>query len=277
MPAIQSCFIEPVWDQFAALLPSREDDHSLGCHRPRVADRLIFEKLLQVAVFGCAYWRIADRTCSATTLRRRRDEWIALGVMDHVEHIAREGYDRIIGLQLQDVIVDGCITKAPCGGEMAGPSPVDRAKQGTKRSTAVDGAGIPLGVLIAPANRHDSPLLAPTLDTLSAFALPAGETTVHLDRGYDSLITRAELDRRGMAACISKRGTPAPIQATTRWVVERTNAWHNAFRKLAWCTERRGVVIRFYLALANTIIIVRRLVREAWKRYRWNTRPRRCP
>jgi hypothetical protein len=37
------------------------------------------------------------------------------------------------------------------------------------------------------------------------------------------------------------------------------------------------VVIRFYLALANTIIIVRRLVREAWKRYRWNNRPRRCP
>jgi transposase len=269
--------MEPVWDQFSALLPSREDDHRLGCHRPRVADRLIFEKLLQVAVFGCAYWRIADRTCSATTLRRRRDEWIALGVMDQVEHIAREGYDRMVGLQLEDIIVDGCITKAPCGGEMAGPSPVDRAKQGTKRSTAVDGAGIPLGVLAAPANRHDSPLLAPTLDTLSAFALPAGETTVHLDRGYDSLITRAELDRRGLAACISTRGTQAPIQATIRWVVERTNAWHNAFRKLACCTERRGVVIRFYLALANTIIIVRRLVREAWKRYRWDTRPRRCP
>ena len=140
MPAIQSCFIEPVWDQFEALLPGRAEVHSLGCHRPRVADRLIFEKLLQVAVFGCAYWRIADRTCSATTLRRRRDEWIALGLMDHVEHIAREGYDRMIGLHLEDVIVDGCITKAPCGGEMAGPSPVDRGKQGTKRSTAVDGA-----------------------------------------------------------------------------------------------------------------------------------------
>jgi hypothetical protein len=101
---------------------------------------------------------------------------------------------------------------------------------------------------------------------------------VYLDRGYDSLVTRAELHRRGLAACISKKGSPAPIQATTRWVVERTNAWHNAFRKLAWCTERRGVVvIRFYLASANTIIIVRQLVREAWKRYRWETRPRRCP
>jgi hypothetical protein len=87
----------------------------------------------------------------------------------------------------------------------------------------------------------------------------------------------AELDRRGLLACISKRGAPAPIQATTRWVVERTNAWHNSFKKVACCTERRGVVIRFYLALVNAIIIVRRLLRDAWKRYRWDTRPTRCP
>jgi hypothetical protein len=75
-----------------------------------------------------------------------------------------------------------------------------------------------------------------------------------------------------MASCIAKLGKPAPLRATSRWVVERTNAWPNAFKKLAWCTERRGLVIRFYVALANAIIIVRRLVREAWKRYRWDTR-----
>lgn len=277
MPAISSCFIEPLWDQFSALLPVRPSDHTLGCHRPRIPDRLIFDRLVQVAVFGCAYWRIADATCSATTLRRRRDEWIGLGVMDQLAQIAVEGYDRLIGLQLDDVVVDGCITKAPCGGEVAGPSPVDRGKQGTKRSIAVDGAGIPLGGLCVPANRNDSPLLAPTLDTVNAFMLPAGETTVHLDRGYDSGKTRAELDSRGLRACIAQVGKPAPLRATSRWVVERTNAWHNAFKKLAWCTERRAVVVRFYFALANAIIIVRRLLREAWKRYRWDTRPRRCP
>ena len=184
MPAIQSCFIEPIWDQFSALLPRRPGSHTLGCHRPRVSDRLVFDKLVQVAVFGCAYWRIADASCSATTLRRRRDEWIVLGVMDQLAQIAEDGYDRLIGLQLDDIVVDGCITKAPCGGEMAGRSPVDRGKQGTKRSILVDGAGIPLGVIQAPANRNNSPLLASTLDTLADRALPPGETTVHLDRGY---------------------------------------------------------------------------------------------
>ncbi len=64
MPAIQSYFIEPIWEQFRALLPEREVDHPLGCHRPRVPDRVVFEKLLQVLVFGCAYWRIADEGCS---------------------------------------------------------------------------------------------------------------------------------------------------------------------------------------------------------------------
>ena len=38
-----------------ALLPSREEvEHPLGCHRPRISDRLVFEKLIQVLVFGCA-------------------------------------------------------------------------------------------------------------------------------------------------------------------------------------------------------------------------------
>jgi transposase len=145
MPAIQSCFIEPIWDQFSALLPSRPGSHTLGCHRPRVSDRLVFDKLVQVAVFGCAYWRIADATCSATTLRRRRDEWIGLGVMEQLAQIAEEGYDRLIGLQLDDIVVDGCITKAPCGGEMAGRSPVDRGKQGPSARFSWTELGFPSG------------------------------------------------------------------------------------------------------------------------------------
>lgn len=167
MPALQTYIIEPIWEQFAALLPERIVDHPLGCHRPRVPDRVVFEKLVQVLVFGCAsYWRIADDGCSATTLRRRRDEWVSSGVMNELEEIARDSYDRTIGLELSDIAVDCCITKAPCGGEMAGKSPVDRGKSGIKRSVAVDADGIPLGSITAPANRHDSPLLSETLDTM---------------------------------------------------------------------------------------------------------------
>jgi hypothetical protein len=278
VPAIPPYLIEPIFEQFRALLPERKVDHPLGCHRPRIPDRVVFDKLVQVLVFGCAYHRIADASCSATTLRERRDEWIELGVIDALREAVLEAYNRYIGLELSDVAVDCCITKAPCGGERAGRSPVDRGKMGLKRSAAVDAWGIPLGTVTAPANRHDSPLLAPTLDaaveTLGGF--PEG-TSIHLDRGYDSDPTRERLEDRDLLWQISKKGKPAPYWATNRWVVERTGSWHNAHKKLVWCTERRARVIDFWVAFSEVVIIVRRLIREAWSRYRWESLPPRRP
>jgi transposase len=274
MPAIPPYIIEPIWQQLSALLPRRQTDHPLGCHRPRIPDRVVFEKLVQVMVFGCAYERIADESCSATTLRRKRDEWIEAASMEVLEEMALESYDRIIGLELSEVVVDGCITKAPCGGEKAGRSPVDRGKRGIKRSVVVDAEGIPLGVIAAPANRHDSPLLGETLDT--AGELPE-RASVHLDRAYDSKLTRGLLEYRGLIGVISEKGKPVPLKAGMRWVVERTNSWHNAHKKLMWCTEREGRVIDFWLAFSNVVIVVRRLIRKAWSRYRWEGRPQRRP
>ena len=143
MPALPSFLIEPIWQQFAALLPDQRPRHPLVGHRPRIPDRVVFDKLVQVLVFGCAYARIADERCSATTIRRRRDEWIYHGAMARLEDLVRSCYDRMIGLELEDLVVDGCITKAPCGGDNAGRSPVDRGKLGLKRSLVVDATGSP--------------------------------------------------------------------------------------------------------------------------------------
>ena len=279
MPAVPSSIIEPIWDQFRALIPPVVDDHPLGCHRPRIPDRTVFDKLVQVLVLGAAYEKVADSSCSATTIRRGRDEWVTAEVFTVLEKFCLDAYDRMVGLQLADLAVDGCLTKAPCGGEAAGRSPVDRGKQGTKRSVLVDGAGIPLGVVVAAANRHDSPLLRPTLETLSRFGFDLPERiTVHLDAGYDSKATRQLLAELGCEAQIATKGVPAPIQNTKRWVVERTNAWHNrGVKKLAICTEKRTRVIEAFIALANAIIITRRLLRKAWLSHRWDGRPTRRP
>lgn len=183
----------------------------------------------------------------------------------------------MIGLDLQNLSVDGCIVKAPCGGEAAGKSPVDRGKQGAKRSLLVDGTGIPAGVVVAGANCNDSPLLGPTLEKLSRFGFDLPEKiTVHLDAGHDSQKTRDLLTTLGCDWEISTRGTP--LQTGARWVVERTNSWHNrGFRKLHICTEVKTRVIDAFVALANAIITVRRLIRESWTRYRWNARPNQRP
>ena len=280
MPAIPSWLLEPLWDQFAALLPDRPryaPSHPLGCHRPRIGDRIIFDKLVQVLRFGCSYEQIADGTCSATTIRDRRDEWIAAGIFARLKQIALEAYDRIAGLALDEILIDGCITKAPGGGQCAGRSPVDRGKQGMKRSSMTDGHGIPLDRVLAPASRHDSPLLAPTLDKLEDLSPLPQHIRVHLDAGYDSQKTRDELAGRGMTGQIAHKGEKAPIQAGQRWPVERANAWHNAFNRLQRCYERHEEVIDAYFDLADAIITVRSLIRQAWTTYRWDDRPPRRP
>jgi len=279
VPALPPYLIEPVFERFEALLPERKMDHPLGCHRPRVPDRVVFEKLVGVLAFGCAHERIADGSCSeGTHIRRRRDEWIELGLVERPRVVALDAYDRFVGLEASEVAVDCCITKAPCGGEKAGGSPVDRGKRGVKRSAAVDASGIPLGSVTAPANRPDSPLLAPTLDAARALGLAPEGATVRLDRGYDSEPTRLRPSERGLLAEISRKDRPAPpLGATNRWVVERTNSWQNSHKKLLSCTERRGRVVDFWVALSEAIAIVRRLVREGWTRYRWEGRPRRKP
>jgi transposase len=280
VPVLPSWLTEPLWDQFAALLPEQlvyQPDHPLGCHRRRISDRIVFGKLLQLLRFGCSYEAMADTTCSATTIRNRRDEWIRLGVFAKFKQIALESYDRIVGLILDQIAVDGAITKAPGGGEVAGRSPVDRGKQGLKRSGMADGYGIPLGRILAGANRHDSPLLAPTLDRLHDLGPLPDNITVHLDAGYDSEATRALLAERDLHGRIAHRGEKAPIQASQRWHVERTHAWQNAFHRLAHCNERRATVIDTFFDLADTIITVRSLIRRAWTTYRWNERPSRRP
>jgi transposase len=280
VPAIQSWLLEPLWDQFSALLPERpvyDPSHPLGCHRPRVSDRLIFEKLIQVLRFGCSYAGIADCSCGATTIRERRNEWIKLGVFAELNKIARESYDRIVGLVLEDLIIDGCIAKAPGGGEIAGRSPVDRGKLGMKRSVLTEGKGVPLDRVLAPANRHDSVLLAPTLDKLDEIGPLPDDITLHLDAGYDSQKTRDELDRREIRGEIARKGIKAPIQAGQRWPVERTNSWHNNFNRLQRCYERDEQVIDTFFDLADAIITLRRLIREAWTLYRWDTRPAKRP
>jgi transposase len=178
---------------------------------------------------------------------------------------------------LEDLAVDGCITKAPGGGDCAGPSPVDRRKLGMKRSLLVEGYGIPLGRVLAPANRHDSPLLAPTLDKLDDLGPLPEDITIHLDAGYDSQKTRDELEARGMKGEIAHKGDKAPIQAGQRWHVERANSWHNGFNRLQRCYERHEEVIDAFFDLADAIITVRSLIRQSWTLYRWDSRPAKRP
>lgn len=160
---VPESIIGPIRQEFLASLPEREDRHPLGCHNPRIPDGVAFDKIIVALVSGMGYERVADVSCSATTIRRRRDEWIAAEVAGLLVLAVFAAYDRMVGLELESLSADGCITKAPSGGECAGKSPVDRGKQRLKRSQITDGYGIPVVTVPAKANTRDHTLLPETL------------------------------------------------------------------------------------------------------------------
>lgn len=278
MPALPSSLLEPIFVQFAALCPEQpgfDPTHPLGCHRRRIPNRVVFEHVIAALVHGSGYERVATPQCSDRTIRRRLHVWAEAGLGEQLHELALDAYDRMIGLDLADVSADGAITKAPCGGDRAGRSPVDRGKGGMKRSTGVDGHGIPLGITGATANRHDSPLLRDTFEACNAQLRHhwPERVTAHLDRGYDNQRTRDLLDELGFDAEIARKGLPAPIQVGKRWVVERTNSWMNGFGKIRRCTDRNARIIDFYLYLTAAIVTIRQLIHRARTLYRWDTRP----
>ena len=76
--------------------------------------------------------------------------------------------------------------QGPAGGDLIGPNPTDRGKNGTKKSLLVERQGGPLAVVIAGANVHDAKLLAATLEALVVERpAPTDERPQHLclDKG----------------------------------------------------------------------------------------------
>jgi len=79
--------------------------------------------------------------------------------------------------------------------------------------------------------------------------------------------------KHSLQALFARKGIPAPIQAGTRWVVERTHSWMNGYGKLRRCTERNAKIVDFYLYLAAALVTIRQLIQRARNSYRWDTRP----
>ncbi len=137
MLALDPDVVDAVWQSFAAYLPEQDVcTHPLGCHRPRISDRDCFEAILFRLVTGCS-WDVAGRLGkgSETTLRRRRDEWVAAGAYLRLVDEAIGAFDKVIGLDLSDVTVDGSLHKAPVAARAPGPTrPIGARPAGSGRS-----------------------------------------------------------------------------------------------------------------------------------------------
>lgn len=148
-------------------------------------------------------------------------------------------------------------------GDLTGPNPTDRGKKGVKRSIVTDAEGIPIGVAIAGANVHDKHLVEETLDAVAIRGPRGPRRPKHLclDKGYDYHDTEQSVRARRIVPHIRRRGE-APLIGCVRgkprrWVVERTNSWHNNFRALKIRYEIKGANYLALLELACAIIAFR--------------------
>ena len=151
------------------------------------------------------------------------------------------------------------------GGSQTGPSPVDRARNGSKHHLLVDGTGIPLAWTLTGGNRNDVTQLIPLLEAVPAVRGRVGRPRrrpdrLTADRAYDHKPQRREPRRRGIKAEIARRNSEhGSGLGRHRWVVERTFAWLHQFKRLLVRYDRRHEIHEAFLALGCCLVCFRRL------------------
>ena len=149
-----------------------------------------------------------------------------------------------------------------------GPNPTDRAKGGVKRSLLTEGGGVPIGLAIDGANRHDCKLVRATLESIPVQRpqpTPEKPQNMCKDKGYDYAEVR-ELDAEfGYTLHIMARGEEAQAIKheagfkARRWVVERTHSWMNRFRRILIRWEKKAANYLGLLHLVCGLITFRAL------------------
>jgi transposase len=235
--------------------------------RPAVPYRRIFDGLIYVLRTDCQ-WRAIPRAEFApkSTVWGRFQQGGEAGGFHPAWALVLNSYDRERGIAWKWQALDGVITKAPWGGEATGPSPVDRAKSGTKRSVLSDGRGAPLSVVVAGANAPDQTLALKTLDAIPGERPARVVKRLHplsLDAGYDyAEVVEGVRARDSILHLRPPAKTPLEVapekkQPARRWRVERTPAWHNKFRRLLVRWERKLDHYYAMIDLASVLIICR--------------------
>jgi transposase len=167
-------------------------------------------------------------------------------------------------------VVDSCSVRAVYAGEQTGPNPTDRAKRGSKRHLICDGRGVPLAIRLTGANRNDSQEALALVDAIPPLRGERGRPRqrpdcVLGDRGYDAAAIRRGLRARHIVPWLAMRRTRhGSGLGRWRWVVERTFAWLNQFRRLRIRYDKRADIHEAFLSLGCALICWQSL-RKTWR------------
>src|SRR5882762_1601908 len=130
--------------------------------RPTVPHRIALKVIWFILASGCRWEDVPQEMgCSGRTAHRRLRRWEELGVWDRLHADLLRLLRQADKLDPDLVIVDAVIVRAFGGGELTGPSAVDRRKKGSKHTLMVDRHGVPLAIRTAPANESDHRQIIP--------------------------------------------------------------------------------------------------------------------
>ncbi|WTQ10429.1 IS5 family transposase [Streptomyces sp. NBC_00228] len=257
---------DELWSLIEPLLPEPPPKQVEG--RPRVPDRQALCGILFVLHTGIQWEYLPQELGfgSGMTCWRRLAAWNEAGVWNQLHQLLLNRLRSKNQLDWSRAVID-----SPCPGRAqgpkSGPSPVDRARPGSKHHIITDGQGIPLAVSLTGGNRNDVTQLLPLLDKIPPVAGVVGRPRrrpdmLFADRGYDHDKYRRLLRRRNIRPAIAERGQPHGTGlGTFRWVVERTISWLHGFRRLRIRWERRDDIHEAFLGLAVCLITHRHVQR----------------
>ncbi|MGW3984045.1 IS5 family transposase [Streptomyces mirabilis] len=258
---------DELWVRIEPLLPvvPRRADHP---GRRRLDDRKVLSGILFVLYTGIP-WEFLPQELgfgSGMTCWRRLRDWNDAGVWQRLHEQLLAELHAAGALDWSRAVIDGSHVRAMKGGPKTGPSPVDRARPGSKHHLITEAHGIPLAVSLTGGNRNDVTQLMPLIQAVPPVRGRRGRPRrrpdkLYADRGYDHDKYRKQVRAVGITPVIARRGTEhGSGLGVHRWVVEQSFALLHWFRRLRIRWEIRDDIHEAFLSLACSIICWRRLV-----------------
>jgi transposase len=257
---------DELWARIEPLLPvvPRRADHP---GRRRLDDRKVLCGILFVLYTGIP-WEFLPQELgfgSGMTCWRRLRDWHDAGVWQQLHEALLAELNGAGALDWSKAVIDSSHVRAVKGGPETGPSPVDRARPGSKHHVITEGHGIPLAVSLTGGHRNDVTQLMPLIAAVPPVRGRRGRPrrrpdAVYADRGYDHDKYRRRVRQKGITPVIARRGTEhGSGLGVHRWVVEQSIALLHWFRRLRIRWEIRDDIHEAFLSLACAIICWRRL------------------
>nr|WTB29371.1 IS5 family transposase [Streptomyces sp. NBC_00830] len=260
---------DELWARIVPLLPvvPRRSDHP---GRRRLDDRKVLSGILFVLYTGIPWEFLPQKLGfgSGMTCWRRLRDWNEAGVWQRLHEGLLAELNAAGALDWSRAVIDGSHVRAMKGGPKTGPSPVDRARPGSKHHLISEAHGIPLAVALTGGNRNDVTQLMPLIQAVPPVRGRRGRprrrpAAIYADRGYDHDSYRRQVRAVGITPVIARRGVEhGSGLGVHRWVVEQSFALLHWFRRLRIRWEIRDDIHEAFLTLACAIICWRRLTKQ---------------